>query len=185
MSTAASGTPAAEDSYATRRSTTSASTGPGTGSSPRITESRRSTLTKSASRGTASSASSWAVRVTSRVVPIRVPASFSRTRRRRTEWRSLPSNLAAPTPTTSPVPGSWTGHSSTIQARRRTEAIDGAGAKCSYHIGLASSATRLTHRRKPSPVAVGTCSHQGIDAQGQLDAMTVPVPEHRRTAPLP
>ncbi|MEU2260859.1 hypothetical protein ABZ557_11355 [Streptomyces sp. NPDC019645] len=46
-----------------------------TGSSPLSTGSGRSTVTKSANRGTAKSASSWEVRTTSRVVPIRIPAS--------------------------------------------------------------------------------------------------------------
>ncbi len=50
---------------------------PSFGSSPRNTGSARSTETKSANRGTAKSASSCEVRVTSRVVPISSPASYS------------------------------------------------------------------------------------------------------------
>ncbi len=66
-------------------------TGPGAGSSPLMTESSRSTATNSATDGTTSSASSCAVRVTSSVLPIRLPASFSRARRSWARRRSVTS----------------------------------------------------------------------------------------------
>lgn len=55
------------------------------------TGSRRSTTTKSAKRGTAKSASSCAVRSTSSVVPMRVPASLTIDRSWRAFHRSVTS----------------------------------------------------------------------------------------------
>lgn len=48
-------------------------------------------MTKSANPGTAKSASSWAVRITSRVVPTRVPASLTSDSSRRACHRSVTS----------------------------------------------------------------------------------------------
>ena len=55
------------------------------GSSPSRTDSARSTVTKSASRGTATSASSCAVLITSRVLPMRALASLRTARRLRAQ----------------------------------------------------------------------------------------------------
>ncbi len=61
------------------------------GSSPRRTDSSRSTTTKSARRGTATSARSWVIRMTSRLLPIRALASLSRASRCCARQRSVTS----------------------------------------------------------------------------------------------
>ncbi|MEU3339447.1 hypothetical protein ACWCQ1_30525 [Streptomyces sp. NPDC002144] len=83
-------------------------------------------------------------------MPTQAPASCRNACRSRAACCSLLSKAAVPTPTTSPVAGSRTGHSSMTQARRRTGAEAGSGTTRSYRIGLPSSATRRTQRRKPS-----------------------------------
>lgn len=73
--TTASGLPGSTDWWAARRSSTGAASLDG--GSPFSCGSSRSMLTKSASAGMHTSASSWAVRVTSRVVPMRTLASLT------------------------------------------------------------------------------------------------------------
>ena len=78
--------------------------GTGSGSSPRTTDSSRSTVAKSANPVTATSASSSAVRVTSRVLPMRRLASLSTARRRRAQYCSVVSITSADNPCTAPLP---------------------------------------------------------------------------------
>ena len=65
-------------------------------------------MAKSANPVTATSASSSAVQVTSRVVPMRTLASFSTARRRRARYCSVMSITSADTPSTAPA-GSFSG----------------------------------------------------------------------------
>ena len=97
------------ESQAIRWSGTVPSTG-AVGSSPPTTESRRSIMAASASPGTATCASSSAVLVISRVLPIRVLASFTSASRCLARCCSVTSKPTASTPRTWPA-GSFTGES--------------------------------------------------------------------------
>jgi hypothetical protein len=89
--------------------------GTGSGSSPSATDSSRSTVTKSAKPVTATSASSSAVRVTSRVLPMRRLASLRTARRRRAQYCSVVSKTAADMPRTAPL-SSFSGERNIDQA---------------------------------------------------------------------
>ncbi|MBW8707442.1 hypothetical protein MBT84_48190 [Streptomyces sp. MBT84] len=84
---AAAASAAGTDRRAARRRVTGPACGPGAGSSPLRTGSKRSTAAWSAKRRTATSASSSAVRVTSRVPPTRLLASLSSVSRSRATIR--------------------------------------------------------------------------------------------------
>ncbi|AEH09245.1 MULTISPECIES: hypothetical protein [Protofrankia] len=71
-------------------------------------ESSRSTLTKSANCSVATSASSWAVRIVSSVVPMRTLAAFTMASRCLARYRVVVSRAAVDTPRTVPA-GSFTG----------------------------------------------------------------------------
>lgn len=103
---------------AIRRSRTGPTNGPGAGSSPLSRASSRSTRAESANRGTATAVSSRAVRVTSRVLPMRMAALSSRAIRFRERLVSVTSITVVQTPSVCPRP-SRSGLAETLRARER------------------------------------------------------------------
>ncbi len=120
------------------------------GSLPSGTDSARSTVTKSARNGTVRSASSCPVRMTSRVVPIRVLASPRIARRSRACRLSVTSTLTVHTPSARPCASSRRKKEAANACSRRTFV----GRKASYSTLMVGTPLSSTWRISASSVSV-------------------------------